>query len=125
MIQLPLYRKFHTAVNNHKHQDKRENRYDKDNHMTAKYLQSIATEQCPYCHCEMNYTNKGTKRLPNQVTIQRINNTLGHTIGNIVLCCYHCNVIKKAEYINERMNDFEEDKLYSKGDIQRILFNHL
>ena len=45
------------------------------------------TKQCPYCHTTLQYM----ERYPNLSSIERIDNTKGHTDNNTIICCVQCN----------------------------------
>ena len=77
---------------NHRNGDRRKNRYNKEEHVTAKFLkEQLETQQskCHHCYIPMNI-NVG--RVDNGMWLQRLDNNLGHTIHNTVLACRACNV---------------------------------
>lgn len=119
-----LNKKLHSIVWNSKLTDKKTNRYNEDEHITPKYLLSLKTDNCPYCRVEMDYkTGRGHKRRPDQVTLQRQNNKIGHVIGNVHFCCFDCNVVKRIENKLIVLERFEKDKTYSYEEIRDILLN--
>ena len=66
--------------------DKRHNRYYD---LTYDHVRQILidTKQCPYCNTTLQYMN----RAPDLATIERIDNTKGHTDENTIICCFRCN----------------------------------
>lgn len=81
-----------------KRTDIKYNQYDPDNFITEEYCQQIADECkdiCYYCECELNWKiGVGHTRPPNRATIERLDNSIGHVIGNCVVACNSCNVKK-------------------------------
>jgi len=71
---------------NSKMNDKRHNRYYD---LTYDHVRQILidTKQCPYCNTTLQYMN----RAPDLATIERIDNTKGHTDENTIICCFRCN----------------------------------
>lgn len=97
--------------------------------LTIDYLNSLLIDQniqCYYCNHEL-LVEVGTKNLA-QISVDRIDNNLGHIIGNCVISCLFCNMAKhetKIEYyedfitvlkygmtkaIEHKYNDYEESK---------------
>ena len=95
---------FKRWVKHSKEADIKSNRYDPDNFITEEYCEYI-TEQsnnkCHYCLCELNWEVGDTHtRSPNRATIERLDNSIGHVIGNCVVACNHCNVSKVGDRVN-------------------------
>jgi hypothetical protein len=92
-------------LNSAKVEDKKYNRYVKEEYIKKKNifdLQETQNNKCIYCNCEMTNNKKGE---PTTLTIERKDNDLGHNTSNCVLCCFSCNVKRRASYT------FEEFKL--------------
>lgn len=72
---------------------------DDANYVTVKWCMAEFTKPhgifCPDCLEDMSYTTGGI----NQVTIDRLNNSIPHTMGNCRLCCKSCNNSKKNKNI--------------------------
>ena len=51
-------------------------------------------DSCHYCG-ESFYYNVANGTVESNVSVDRINNTYGHTVGNCLLSCIYCNVSKK------------------------------
>lgn len=62
--------------------DKKHNR---EYNLTIEYIAELIKNPCTYCE-ETNL----------QMTLDRMNNSLGHIIGNVVPACIRCNLIRKA-----------------------------
>lgn len=53
-------------------------------------------ECCMKCtHCLEPMLIEYATRDPKQWTVDRIDNTMGHNIGNVVLCCLKCNLKRR------------------------------
>ena len=86
-----MSRRFYNLVGNSRVGDMKARRYDKQNHITSKYLRELKQEcgeKCSYCGCELDWSHQPTHiRRSKQVTLQRKNNKLGHIKGNCVYAC--------------------------------------
>ncbi len=56
-------------------------------------------KKCHYCNRELVQFKKGD----NGMTIDRLDNTIGYEIKNIVLCCWRCNIIKGHWFTEQDM----------------------
>jgi len=120
-----MCRRFYNLVGNSKYGDLKAGRYDKENHITAKYLRQLKLDcgqRCSYCECELDWSNQLHIRRPKQVTLQRVDNKLGHIKGNCVYACFECNVIKRMECKEHLLTRFERDRLYNYEEIKLILY---
>jgi len=120
-----MSRRFYNLVGNSRVGDMKARRYDKQNHITSKYLRELKQEcgeKCSYCGCELDWSNQQHIRRSKQVTLQRKNNKLGHIKGNCVYACFECNVVKRMESKEHLLSRFETDRLYNYEEIKSILF---
>ena len=75
--------------------DKKYNRLNIQEFIDTDFCRLLIEEsnyQCCYCKCDLeliNHTN-------NLISIERINNKIGHNKNNVKICCLHCNVSKKG-----------------------------
>jgi hypothetical protein len=118
-------RRLYNLVSNSKVGDLKAGRYDKENHITSKYLRQLKLdcgEKCSYCECELDWSHQLHIRRPKQVTLQRKNNAIGHIKGNCVYACFECNVIKRMECKEHLLTRFERDRLYNYEEIKLILY---
>ena len=86
-------------VNHSKVSDKNKNRFDELNYINYSYVKNLimhSNNKCFYCSCDLQYI----KYNYNLATIERINNDLGHNIGNCVICCFFCNISRVGNNIN-------------------------
>ncbi|MEA3280602.1 MAG: hypothetical protein U9Q38_08405, partial [Thermodesulfobacteriota bacterium] len=67
------------------------------------FVENILTKTCHYCGSEKN------------IGADRIKNDIGHTINNIVPCCYVCNIIKN--------NIFTSDEMYVLGKVAKNIID--
>jgi len=77
-----------------RHHDKEYNRYDADNFIDKCFLEGLFedSENCHYCGVEFTYNEK----IATFVTIERLNNSIGHIKSNCVLACWDCNSRHKS-----------------------------
>jgi len=71
--------------------DKNNNRLDIVNFIDRDFCELLIEEsngKCCYCQCELDYIHNCS----NMITIERIDNSLGHIKSNVKISCYHCNV---------------------------------
>ena len=114
-------RRLYNLVGNCRISDKSKGLYDKDNHITTKYLLALKNyngDKCYHCQCILDWDNLQHIRRYKQVTLQRIDNKKGHWIGNCQFACFECNIIKRMENKESIMMRFEKDKLYSYDEIR-------
>ena len=123
-----MSRRFYNLVGNSRVGDIKSGRYDKENHITSKYLRQLkqeSGEKCNYCNCELDWSHQLHIRRSKQVTLQRVNNKIGHIRGNCVYACFECNVVKRMESKDHLLSRFERDRLYNYEEIKLILYEKL
>jgi len=82
-----------------KENDKKKNRYNPINFVNYNYLKNLISEsndRCCYCSCELQYIHFNHSL----ATLERLNNNVGHNIGNCAIACHRCNVSKVGNTIN-------------------------
>ena len=73
--------------------DKKRNHLDIVNFIDphfCKLLIDESNDKCCYCDCDLQYIDYA----PNLITIERIDNNLGHNKNNVKIACLHCNIKK-------------------------------
>lgn len=90
-------REIEKKLSGYKQQDLKKDRYNKDEFITLVYVTDMMKQcglKCKYCSCELYilYDNVREKR---QWTIDRIDNTIGHNVGNVHLACLACNLKRR------------------------------
>jgi len=91
--ETPLQYKMKNMISSTKTSDIKNNRYNEEDHITYEFLQEQHTKQdnkCGYCKVIMELTFEKTSN-PNQITIERLDNTIGHIKTNCVYACWRCN----------------------------------
>lgn len=92
-----LYKEISKKVSSYKQQDISKNRLDTLNFTSISNILSLlhsSTLKCEYC--KQNVFVFYQKVMENhQWTLDRIDNDLGHNLGNIVISCLLCNVKRK------------------------------
>lgn len=75
--------------------DKEKDLYDADNFMDKCFLEGLFedSQKCHYCDVEFTYN----ELCDTFVTIERLNNSIGHIKSNCVLACWHCNSRHKSK----------------------------
>jgi len=87
---------FKNMLKHSKSSDKNKNMYDPNNFIDYCFLEMLMGEytHCYWedCKCELQYLEyKG-----NLATIERLDNSIGHTKANCVFACLKCNAMKKS-----------------------------
>ena len=86
-------------INGSKQSDKKYNRFDIANFIDndfCKLLIEECNDKCCYCNCDLEYIKFGF----NLISIERIDNTIGHIKSNVKIACYHCNIKKVGDNNN-------------------------
>lgn len=73
---------------------------------------ALTKQDCHYCGCPPYPTHSKSLRGEPFTGIDRVDNNLGYVLGNVVPCCYVCNIMK---------NDLDEENFLT--HLQRILDN--
>jgi hypothetical protein len=78
-----------TMIKSSRRRDKKSNRYDANHFIDKPFLEGLFedSQNCHYCNVEFTY-NEFCNTL---VTIERLNNSIGHIKSNCVLACLNCN----------------------------------
>ncbi len=67
-----------------------------ETNITREFCATIITEsenRCCYCHVELQML----ERTANLMTIERIDNRIGHVIGNCRIACFNCNTSRVGQ----------------------------
>ena len=86
-------------LNSYKTQDKKKERFDKETFIKYSELLNKLIEsemKCKYCECKslLMYSNK---REPKQWTLDRIDNSIGHSNSNTIISCLKCNLERRCK----------------------------
>jgi hypothetical protein len=77
--------------------DKKYNRYDANNFIDRCFLEGLIEE---YIHCywdDCKIKLQYVEYRDDLATIERLNNSIGHTKSNCVLACKRCNNMRKSD----------------------------
>ena len=83
--------------------DKKYNRLDMPNFIDSEFCKLLIQEsECKCCYCNtdlelVNHTN-------NLISIERINNKIGHIKSNVKIACLRCNVSRKGNQIETKLD---------------------
>ena len=80
-------------IKNSKNNDKKYNRFDTVNFIDESFCKTLIKESnntCCYCQCDLDFVKFGS----NMITIERIDNSLGHNKGNVKIACHRCNITR-------------------------------
>jgi len=79
-----------TMIKCSKQSDNKKEHYDADKFIDMEFLTELFEESntCHYCSVEFTYN----ERCDTFVTIERLNNKIGHIKSNCVLACWNCNI---------------------------------
>jgi hypothetical protein len=86
-----------TMLKNSKYSDKVNNRYDQTNFIDYSFVENLIDDsemKCCYCECKL----QNTEYSDTLITIERINNEIGHVKGNCKIACKKCNVGRGCVY---------------------------
>jgi hypothetical protein len=81
----------------YKQQDIFKQKFDSDNFVNLQYLLFLLRESnllCCYCHKKIYILYKEVREM-SQWTLDRIDNDLGHNVGNLVISCLKCNLKRR------------------------------
>ena len=104
-----------------KDSDRKANRLPEDmsTYVNSPYLKRLRIAQqnsCAYCDIEMQTENR---KWHDGLTLQRLNNTIGHTRANCILCCHSCNMHRvesgNTDFLAEKRAIVYFDKLLRGG----------
>lgn len=87
-------------IHNYYSQDMKKQLYNPDNFITLEYILQKLKDcnlDCYYCR-EPVYLWYEIVREPKQWTVERIDNKIGHDIGNIEIACLSCNLKRRCMY---------------------------
>ena len=87
-------------IRGYKSQDLEKKLYLEDQFVDLSYVFHLLTEsklQCVYCH-EPTMVLYEHVREPKQWTLERIDNSLGHVVGNVQIACLICNLRRRTMY---------------------------
>ena len=84
-------------IRNCKQSDIKHNRYNEQEFITYEFCQKLIEDSHHLC-CYCSIPLQTLIYQPDLMTIERIDNSIGHMIGNCTIACYHCNVAKVGQH---------------------------
>ena len=103
-------------INGYKNQDKIKN-FDKKKVINLEECLEklvISKLRCFYCKCQCLLLYDEVRN-PKQWTLERIDNSIGHTKNNVVICCLTCN-IQRGVMNDEKFKYTKQFKIIKKYD---------
>lgn len=112
-------------ISSYKQQDILKKRFDKDNFTNFNNVVNLLHDSCLSCHyCkkEIFILYKRVKEM-SQWTLDRIDNDLGHDIGNLVISCLKCNlkrrrINKTSFFLAKNMTVKKNDYDYENSEVE-------
>jgi len=84
-------------LNSYKQQDTKKNKYSTEFIDESQLFEKLVISKlkCYYCIKKVMLLYKNNRE-PKQWTLDRLNNDLGHTNDNVVICCLKCNLERRC-----------------------------
>ena len=103
-------------LNSYKHQDTKKNKYSAEFIDESQLFEKLVISKlkCYYCKKKVLLLYENSRE-PIQWTLDRLNNDMGHTNDNVVICCLKCNLERRC------LND---DKFLFTKQMRLIKKNH-
>ena len=96
--KLSLVKDIKTKIMSYQQQDKLKKKFSPDEFVTFKEVVDLlynARMNCYYCNKKVKVVYK-YKRMPEQWTLDRKDNSKGHIKNNLVISCLHCNLKRRC-----------------------------
>ena len=85
---------FNKKINNYKIQDKMGHREICKEYIDSNWFFNNLDKPCNICKGELSYKLHGNGAMTSNITADRINNNICHSVNNCQICCVRCNVNK-------------------------------
>ena len=82
---------FEHKVEGYVKQDERADRIIEDNYVNVEWLSKCIGKKCGRCQCQL-YCEVHNNNVVCNITAQRLDNSIGHSVDNIIPYCVYCNV---------------------------------
>jgi hypothetical protein len=95
-----LYKNIVQKLNGYKAQDCKKNKYNESEFIKMEHVLHLLFEsriQCYYCRKPVQVLYENVRE-PKQWTLERIDNSIGHNVGNIEIACLSCNLNRRTMY---------------------------
>lgn len=97
-IQKLVQKNIVTKIQGYKNQDQKKKIYNEELFVNIDYVINLLDESkllCNYCKKTTNLLYENVKQ-PNQWSLDRLDNKIGHNKGNVVISCLSCNIKRKT-----------------------------
>lgn len=97
-IQKIVQKNIVTKIQGYKNQDQKKKIYNEELFVNIDYVINLLDESkllCNYCKKTTNLLYENVKQ-PNQWSLDRLDNKIGHNKGNVVISCLSCNIKRKT-----------------------------
>ena len=102
---------FKTMILSSRRADKKSDRLDENHFIDLNFLYTKLNDypklKCYHCTKTMSFNPEDKNNL---ITIERLNNKIGHTKANCEFCCFHCNIKK----MSDKNTNKKKKNLYNK-----------
>lgn len=120
-VQKLIHKNIITKIQGYKNQDKKKNIYNDEQIIDIHGVIDLLYESkmsCNYCKTQTNLLYENIKD-PNQWTLDRLDNNIGHNKGNLVISCLACNLKRKTMHF-KRFEFTKQLQIIKNDDNQSI-----
>jgi hypothetical protein len=89
---------FKNKCDGYKEQDKKAGRTIGENYINITWLDKCMNKCCGGCGCNFSIDIDDNHNVTSDITAQRLDNSLPHTIDNIIPMCVNWNFSRKSKY---------------------------
>lgn len=93
-----IYDSFRQKLSSYRNQDTIKNRYSEEDFVNIEHIIGLLQKcenTCYYCKEQVKVLYENVRE-PKQWTLERIDNNIGHNIGNLTIACLSCNLGRRT-----------------------------